>query len=196
MKYSIQTNLIIAIFILCQKPPGLEYQNDKNLKTLGKGVFKIEVNSSVIVFKDSNLTKPISKNLLNNSIVTPLLYKPDYDINYYIYNNSTNRYLSLNSKDNQVLYIKNNKSLFIFDWNTFLKYEVFNLSIKDSILNRPQYFIDGKYIITSSWQNDDVQDILEVHGDWVKIKNETRKIIYWIKWKNSNKLLVYLNMLV
>ena len=56
--------------------------------------------------------------------------------------------------------------------------------------------MNGKVITIKNIQSDDEIEVIEIKGDWLNIKNTTLNKEYWIKWREKNNLLVYLNLLM
>ncbi|ELY2018658.1 hypothetical protein SL053_002589 [Flavobacterium psychrophilum] len=56
--------------------------------------------------------------------------------------------------------------------------------------------IDGKLVNFKNLNFDDEIEIINVKGNWLNIKNTTINKNYWVKWKEKNKLLINLNLLM
>ena len=184
-------------FIISGKSQSLRYQNDSNLSSFGIGILqKNKISFKGEVYLDSNFQKTYADDILIGESITPLLYKPDYGICFFICFKCTKTYFIIKNNNGINIYIKKTDAFTFFMWEDFLCNQVIGISTKEPSKNPPRYNINGKVINIEFWDNDDEQDILEIKGDWIKIKNINQKVIYWIKWKEGNMLLVYLNMLI
>ncbi|MEZ0128682.1 hypothetical protein AB9T88_02315 [Flavobacterium sp. LBUM151] len=56
--------------------------------------------------------------------------------------------------------------------------------------------INGKPIKFKNLQSDDEIEVIEIKENWLNIRNATINQDYWLKWKDGNKLLIYLNLLM
>lgn len=191
IKYFTILLLFVNFIIYAQT---LDYQNDRNLRSLGLGLLqKVKISEKLKFYLDSNFKTPFNDNEVKKII--PILYKPDYGICFFVCVKASKKYYIVKSGDN-TFFVKPMETLIYYSWESFLCEQVINLKSKNPTLNPPRYSINGKIINASDWKSDDEQDILEVRNEFVKIKNETRKVVYWLKWRNGNSLTVFLNMLI
>lgn len=197
MLYKVALLIVSTSSSVFSQDVNFEYQNDQNLKSLGVGLIQqAKISEKVQFYKDSSFKEPLTTNLKLGNEVVPLLYKPDYGICFYVCTRASSKFLRLETKAGQKLFVKPSTSILFYSWNDFLTQQVVGIRSKNATSNPLRYSINGKVINTSNWSDDDEESVVEVKGDWLKIKNQTRKIVYWIRWKEKNKLLVYLNMLL
>ena len=179
-----------SVGILSQKK--LDYQNDHLLNNLGIGVLQqINVNEKITYYSDSLCKKPISI-----THKTPVFIKKDYGILFYICLKSTDKYYKILISKNNPIFIKKRNSLNFFTWENFLKNEISGIDSKYPNVVYPRSKINGEKVNTKNWSEDDEEEVLEVKGEWLKMKNLTQNVYYWIKWKNNTNLTVYLNLLI
>lgn len=188
-------NLFLFLFWICfanAQKVQLEYQNDKLLNYCGIGVVKqVNVNSKIVFYSDSLL-----KNKIKISSVVPLLNKKDYGILYYVCLKDYKNCIEILIAKNTRVFIKKSNNFIFYSWETFLKEQVISVESKNKMVISPKESINGKKIDTKNWNHDDEMEVLEIKGDWIKIKNDTQNVIYWLEWKKGEKLNVYINLLI
>ncbi|MDI9311696.1 MAG: hypothetical protein QM535_15910 [Limnohabitans sp.] len=188
-------NVIITLTIFLsfwKSTAQLEYQNDKVLGELGTGlVQQIDANKKNHFYIDKECKIESTKQK-----TIPLLNKPDYNIKFYIcIEQTTSSYKILIAKG-KYAYVKKTNNFKYYDWKTFLKDEVIHAEPKEEYIN--SYFdkINGKKLHLDKLSTDDETEITEVNGEWLKIHNATIKRNYYIRWRDKQRLLVYLNLLM
>ncbi|QYS85576.1 hypothetical protein JJC03_10170 [Flavobacterium oreochromis] len=176
----------------------LEYQNDEYLDKLGSGLLRINnINNlqEIVFFLDSNCTKPIDKKILIGTDIIPFLYKTDYGILFLNCLEEDKNNYQIYAKQSQVVYLPKSDKVIYFDWEYFIKDEVLGIEFKKNI---PTYYsnsINGKSLDIKPSSDDEIE-VLQINDEWILINNLTMKMKYWIKWRDSNKILVYFNLLV
>lgn len=170
----------------------LGYQNDQLLNNLGIGVLQqINVNEKIIYYSDSLCSKPI-----NVKYKIPVFYKKDYGILFYICLKASEKYYKILISDKNPVFIKKRESLNFFTWDAFLKDEITGIDSKNLKEIYPRNSVNGEKIDIRKWSDDDEEEVLEVIGEWIKLKNTTQNVTFWIQWKNKDKLTIYLNLLM
>jgi len=197
IKVSIILLFVFNIFNCQKKGISLAYQNDELIQDIGIGLVQIiNPNENIILYSDNALSIIKMKGPKTGTNFIPILNKPDYGILFFsCIEKGPNFYKIIISKDNYA-YIKPSENSIFYNWEDFLMGQVVNIESKNLKNNPLRISINGKSINTENWKSDDEVKILEIKGEWLNIENITRNKKYWIRWKNKNQLLVYLNLLV
>lgn len=197
-KISVILIFVFNIFNCQKKGKQLEYQNDELIQSVGIGLIQIvNPNESISLYSNNTLSKiKITHPKIGFNFI-PLLNKSDYNIMFFVcVEKSLNFYKIIISKDNYA-FIKPSKNIIFYSWDDFLKKQVVSVESKNLKNNPPRESINGKTILNfKNLKSDDDVEILEIKGEWIYIENITKDKKYWIKWKNKNQLLVYLNLLI
>lgn len=170
----------------------IEYQNDKLLGEIGTGlVQQIDMRKKNIFYKDEEC-----KIEINKQKIIPLLNKIDYNIKFYICINETTSSYKIVISKGKYAYIKKTNNYKYYDWKTFLKDEVTSIEPKEEYIN--SYFdkINGKKLNLDKLSQDDEIEVTEIKGEWLKIHNNTINKNYYIRWRDKQRLLIYLNLLM
>lgn len=93
-------------------------------------------------------------------------------------------------------YIKPSNKFIFYNWDEFLKNQVISVESKNKNSNPLFDRIKGKPVILKNLQSDDEIEVINIKGNWLNIRNTTINKDYWLKWRDGNKLLIYLNLLV
>jgi hypothetical protein len=197
MKYLVIILLFIFQQINCfsQNKIKLEYQNDNLIQEIGIGlVQQVNVNGKIILFEDSKLKTIKSKDAKLGKDIIPLLNKVDYSILFFLCVEKNNNYYKVAISKGKYAFIKPSDKYIYYNWNDFLKNHLTSVDCK----NKNSLFdnIDGKVVIYKNINSDDEIEIINLKGDWLNIKNTTINKNYWVKWKEKNKLLINLNLLM
>ncbi|MBC9798193.1 hypothetical protein [Sinomicrobium weinanense] len=186
--------LLFFWFLGCnsQKTIELGYQNDDLLEELGIGLIQvINSNEEINFYRDENF---MDMEKITNPI--PLLNKADYGILFFVCTEKISGGYKIMTSKKKYSYIKDSNNFEFYNWKGFLKNQVISFESKDITQNPPRDSINGNIIDITVWQDDDEVEVIQIKENWVQIKNNTRGIVYWLKWKNKNQLLVYLNLLI
>lgn len=174
----------------------LEYQNDKYFNQLGVGLVQFtNVEAKIQLYADKNMQKPIVNKVLGADVM-PFFNKPDYGILFFSCAQVNKDCFKIFLKNNEVAYLKKEKHIKYFSWNDFLKNEIVGLSAKDPEANLYADAVNGEQIDNSGFSSDDEIDITDVKENWVQINNTTVKKTYWMKWREEEKLLVDIYLLM
>lgn len=191
---SILSIILLYLFISCKSNNIiLEYQNDKLLNNLGIGlVQQINTEKQIELYKDDELLTKLSYDTVNT---VPIFYKPDYGILYFVCLENKNNYYKILLNNSNTAFIKKTPEYSFSNWNDFIK-----KSTRIESKNPKKYpirdNINGKEINFKNLNDDSDIEVVEVVGDWVKIKNITKNVVYWLQWRDRNKLLVDINLLM
>ena len=190
---------LIAFLTFCnaQNKVILEYQNDNLIKQIGIGlVQQVKANEKLTLYIDSDCNHIKTKDGKSGKDFIPLLYKIDYNILFFICLEKKEGCYKIAIDNNNSAYIKSSEKFIFYNWNDFLKEQV--TSIESKNLKSNPFFdkFNGNPIQIKKLQTDDEVEVLEIKNDWLKIKNITINKNYWLKWKEKNNLLVYLNLLM
>lgn len=189
--------LLISIFSMSfsQKVNKLSFQNDEILQEVGAGVIQEKIiEEKPILYNDSQLKEIIKIDMISAKEIVPFFYKKDYNILYFLCIKEYNNCYKIKINKDKYAYLKKSSNFVFYSWNSFIKNQIINLESKNIILNPAKYSING-YVVNIKHLDEDETVIENIDGDWVYIKNNTRNIKYWIRWKNRNKILVYFNLL-
>lgn len=200
-----KTNLFSVIFFLfhvihCnaqKKETRLEYQNDNLIKELGIGLVQlVNPNEKIILYNDSFCTIIKTKQAKIGKDIIPILNKPDYGIQFFVCLEKNSKYYKIVISNGKYAYIEPTQKYLYYDWYDFLKNQVTSIENKNIKSNPLFDKMNGKAINIKNIQSDDEIEVIEIKGDWLKIKNTTLNKEYWIKWREKNNILVYLNLLM
>jgi hypothetical protein len=200
-----KTKLFSFIFFLFQvihcnaqkKETRLEYQNDNLIKELGIGLVQlVNPNEKIILYNDSSCKIIKTNQAKSGKDIIPILNKPDYGIQFFVCLEKNSNYYKIVISKGKYAYIKPTQKYFYYDWHDFLKNQVTSIENKNISSNPLFDKINGKVITIKNMQSDDEIEVIEVKDDWLNIKNITLNKEYWIKWREKNNLLVYLNLLM
>lgn len=187
--------LLLAKNCISQNKINLEYQNDNLIKEIGIGVIQqIDVTEKAILYSDVDCKKVKSKNARIGKDIIPLLNKMDYSILFFVCTEKNNKSYKIATSTGKYAYIKPSDKFIFYSWDEFLKKQVTSVESK----NVSTFFdkINGKSVSFKNMQSDDEIEIINVKDNWLNIKNVSINKTYWLKWKEGNKLLVYLNLLM
>ena len=175
----------------------LEYQNDNLLKEIGIGLVQ-QVNGSekTVLYNDSEFKSIKSKVVRQGKEIIPLLNKIDYNILFFLCIEKNVKYFKIAISNGKYAYIKPSEKYIFYSWNDFLKKQVTSVESKNKKSKNIFDKINGNQINIKNLQSDDEIEIIDVKGDWLNIENNTVNKKYWIKWKEKNELLIYLNLLM
>ena len=178
-----------------QKVNKLSFQNDEILQEVGAGVIQEKIiEEKPILYNDSQLKEIIKIDMISAKAIVPFFCKKDYNILYFLCIKEYNNCYKIKINKDKYAYLKKSSNFVFYSWNSFIKNQIINLESKNIILNPAKYSING-YVVNIKHLDEDETVIENIDGDWVYIKNNTRNIKYWIRWKNRNKILVYFNKL-
>ena len=187
--------LFQLINCLSQNKIKLEYQNDNLIQEIGIGlVQQVNVKEKIILYEDSEFKTIKTKDAKLGKDIIPLLNKLDYSILFFLCVEKNNKYFKVIISKEKYAFIKPSNKYIYYNWNDFLKNQITSVDCK----NKNSLFdkIDGKLINFKNLNFDDEIEIINVKDDWLNIKNTTINKNYWVKWKEKNKLLINLNLLM
>ena len=194
-------NTIFCLFQLIncfsQNKKSLEYQNDNLIKEIGIGLLQqVDVNEKIVLYDDAAFKVIRSKDAKLGKEIIPFLNKVDYNILFFLCVEKNSNFYKIAISNKKYAYIRPSLKYLFYDWGEFFKNQV--ISVESKIKKPKSFFdkIDGNSIIIKGLQSDDEINIINIKGDWLNIKNNTLNKIYWIKWKEKNELLIYLNLLM
>lgn len=199
MKVSTIRFLIICFFIfhLCNSQNKVDYQNDNLIKEIGIGlVQQINVNEKITLYGDVNCKNIKSKNARIGKDIIPLLNKIDYTILFFVCVEKNSKFYKIVTSIGTYGYIKPSDKFIFYNWNEFLKNQVTSVESKNKSLNPLFNKINGKSVTFKNLQSDDEIEVINVKDNWLNIRNTTINKNYWLRWKDGNKLLIYLNLLM
>ncbi|PKB18728.1 hypothetical protein [Flavobacterium sp. 5] len=175
----------------------LEYQNDNLIKELGIGLVQlVNPNEKIILYSYSSCKTIKTNQAKIGKDIIPILNKPDYSIQFFICSEKNNKYFKIVTSIGKYAYIKPTQKYLYYDWYDFLKNQVTSIENKNISFNPLFDKMNGKVITIKNIQSDDEIEVIEIKGDWLNVKNTTLNKEYWIKWREKNNLLVYLNLLM
>lgn len=189
--------LLVFLTINCnsQNRINLRYQNDNLIKELGNGlVQQIDINNKITLYRDINCKKIKVENAKIGKDIIPLLNKTDYSILFFVCVEKNNKFYKIITSSGTYAYIKPSDKFIFYSWNEFLKNQV--VGVESKISNSLFDKINGKQVVFKNLQSDDEIEIINIKGDWLNIENTTINKNYWLKWREGNKLLIYLNLLM
>ena len=174
-----------------------EYQNDNLIKEIGIGLVQhIDVNEKITLYDVISCKKIKIKNAKIGKDIIPLLNKTDYSILFFVCVEKSSKYYKIVTSIGNYAYIKPSDKFIFYNWNEFLKDQVTSVESKNKRLNPLFNKINGKPINFKNLQSDDEIEVIEIKENWLNIRNATINQDYWLKWKDRNKLLIYLNLLM
>lgn len=189
--------LIQIISCYSQKKRNLEYQNDKLLNELGIGLIQqVDVSEKITLYNDASCNKIKKKDATLGKDIIPLLNKIDYSILFFVCVEKNDKFYKIVISSGTYSYLKASNKLIFYNWNDFLKNQVSSVESKNKNSNPLYNKIKGKQIKFNNLQDDDEIEITAIKDDWLNINNTTINKKYWIKWKEKNELLIYLNLLM
>ncbi|TXD53157.1 MULTISPECIES: hypothetical protein [unclassified Polaribacter] len=161
-----------------------------------------------------NLSHPkdiFSNNKLTNKIQTnkifPYFYKPDYGLYHFICLEKNSKYYKILINNSEIGFIPNNEKYIFKTWETILMSASVERIDKQNLIRNSPKEKDEKIIINScKYESMKVIDIIEQNGKfWIEIsfatnceaypENNAERKTGWIKWRNSEKLLVRIQLL-
>jgi len=166
----------------------LDFYNE--VDNLGMGLIKPKKEKFIIYSSSVDFKKKEEESIYQPEKVTPIFYKPDYNIFYLTCDKIDGGFIV--SNNGKKIYLKNENWNFI-NWNNFLKQStgVNNLNWQDNpVFNNP----DRKSKKVKIDINSDFV-VIDFKNEWIKIQNE-QKQNGWIKWKSGNDLLIEVYLLM
>jgi hypothetical protein len=199
-----KVKILILFTCLCQvincnsqKKVSLEYQNDNLLKEIGIGlVQQIDVSQKIVLYDDIDCKKIKVKEAKIGKDIIPLLNKIDYSILFFVCVEKSSKFYKIVTSLGSYAYLKPSDKYIFYNWNDFLKNQVTSVESKNKKVNFLFDKVNGKPISFKNLQSDDEIEIINVKDNWLNIKNVTINKNYWLKWKEKNDLLIYLNLLM
>lgn len=176
----------------------LEYQNDKLIKELGMGLLQlVNTDEKIVLYNDNFCRQIITDDAKLGKNIIPLLNKPDYGILFFVCVEKNSKFYKIVSTSGKYVYVKPSAKYLYYEWDNFLKSQVIYIDNINKKSNPMLDGIDGKIIdIKNLDYYDDDFEVVDVKNNWMNINNLTKKKKYWIKWKEKNKLLVTLDLLM
>lgn len=195
--YCIIICLFQTINCISQSEKKLEYQNDNLLKEVGIGlVQQIDVTEKIELYSDINLNKIINKNVKIGEKLVPFISKVDYGLLFFVCVEKNSKYYKIITSSGFYAYLKPSERFIFYSWNSFLKDQITSVESKNKVPNPLYDKINGNVIKIKKIQPDDEIEIIAVKNNWLNIRNTTINKNYWLKWREGNTVLVYLNLLV
>lgn len=189
--------LMLSMNCISQSKINLEYQNDNLIKEIGIGIIQqIDVTEKVIIYSDVDCKKVKSKDARIGKDIIPLLNKMDYGILFFVCTEKNNKSYKIATSTGKYAYIKPSDKFIFYSWDEFLKKQVTSVESKNKNINTFFDKINGESVSFKNMQSDDEVEVINVKDNWLNIRNTTINKTYWLKWKDGNKLLVYLNLLI
>ena len=156
--------------------------------------------------KDIFTNKELTNRIQTNKIF-PFFYKPDYGLYHFICLEKNSKYYKILLNDSEIGFIPNNENYIFKNWETILmNASVERIDKQNLIRNNPTE--SDNEIITNNCQYETlkVTDVIERNGEfWIAIsfatncepypKENAERKTGWIKWRNSDKLLVRIQLL-
>ena len=201
MKNLIITSLTISSFFsLCNsqnKEQQIKYQNDNLIKELGIGLIQqTDVNKKITLYSDIDCRKIKAKNAKIGKDIIPLLNKIDYSILFFVCVEKNSKFYKIVTSLGSYAYIKPTNKFIFYNWDEFLKNQVISVESKNKNSNPLFDRINGKPVTLKNLQSDDEIEVINIKANWLNIRNTTINKDYWLKWRDGNKLLIYLNLLM
>jgi hypothetical protein len=180
-----------------QSKINLEYQNDNLINEIGIGLIQqINASEKIILYSDIDCKKLKSKDAKIGKDIIPLLNKIDYSILFFVCIEKNSKSYKIVTSMGKYAYIKPSDKFIFYSWNEFLKNQVTSVESKNKNLNPLFDKINGKSVSLKNIQFDDEIEVITVKENWLNLRNTTIDKTYWLKWKDGNKLLIYLNLLM
>lgn len=95
----------------------------------------------------------------------------------------------------ETAFIKKSSEYKFFNWTDFIK-ESTGVRSKDIEKHPARKEINGEKIGLNDLGEDSEVEVLEINGNWVKIKNITNNVVYWLQWRDKNSLLINISLLM
>lgn len=189
----ISTTILLFLFINCKSNNMvvLEYQNDQLLGNLGVGLVQQQnTEQQTVLYKDKEFLTKLSTETIN---VIPIFYKPDYGITYYVCLENDDNYYKILLNTSDTAFIKKTPEYTFYDWSNFVKKSTW-IESKDLKKYPLRQSINGKEIKLKNIDDSEIE-VVEVKDDWLKVTDFTLNLTYWLQWRDSNQLLVYISLL-
>jgi hypothetical protein len=185
------------------------YGQNKQPKKLGIG-FVIAENPYLY----ENMSHP--NNIFTNSELTdkiqtdeifPFFYKPDYGLYHFICLEKNKRYFKILINDSEIGFIPNNGKYIFKTWETILMSASVERINKQNLIRKNLNGTDENIIMNNcEYETLKVLDVIEKNGEyWLEISfaencepyptKNTEQKTGWIKWRNSENLLVRIQLL-
>ena len=183
--------IILSIITFdCYSQSAGEYKTDE----LGIGLITFKniefLPDSLIFYKDKELKTPhqLVYSSTPDKKVHPKFYKPEEKICYFVCVESTINYYKIIVNKSDQYYIVNNAGILFKSWDNLLTKS--NGIIRTDKLNlfRSEPMEMGG-IVNLSNKEERYKGVL-VKDEWLKVKNEQKQTVAWLKWKLKNHLLV------
>jgi len=189
--------LFLVINCFSQSKINLEYQNDNLINEIGIGLIQqINASEKIILYSDIDCKKLKSKDAKIGKDIIPLLNKIDYSILFFVCIEKNSKSYKIVTSMGKYAYIKPSDKFIFYSWNEFLKNQVTSVESKNKNLNPLFDKINGKSVSLKNIQFDEEIEVITVKENWLNVRNTTIDKTYWLKWKDGNKLLIYLNLLM
>jgi hypothetical protein len=189
--------LLLVMNCFSQSKINLEYQNDNLINEIGIGLIQqINASEKIILYSDIDCKKLKSKDAKIGKDIIPLLNKIDYSILFFVCIEKNSKSYKIVTSMGKYAYIKPSDKFIFYSWNEFLKNQVTSVESKNKNLNPLFDKINGKSVSLKNIQFDDEIEVITVKENWLNLRNTTIDKTYWLKWKDGNKLLIYLNLLM
>lgn len=197
LQYLIFLFLLLGMNCFSQSKINLEYQNDNLINEIGIGLIQqINASEKIILYSDIDCKKLKSKDAKIGKDIIPLLNKIDYSILFFVCIEKNSKSYKIVTSMGKYAYIKPSDKFIFYSWNEFLKNQVTSVESKNKNLNPLFDKINGKSVSLKNIQFDEEIEVITVKENWLNVRNTTIDKTYWLKWKDGNKLLIYLNLLM
>ena len=199
----------IWIILILSLSISVIYGQNKQPKKLGIG-FAVAENPYLYenmshpkdIFSNSEL---ISK--IETTKIFPFFYKPDYGLYHFICLEKNSKYFKILINDSEIGFIPNNGKYIFKTWETILmSASVERIDKQNLIRNSPKGTDENTITNNCKYETLKVIDVIERNGEfWLEItfatncepypKENAEQKTGWIKWKNSEKLLIRIQLL-
>ena len=154
------------------------------------------------IFSNSELT-----NKIQTTKIFPFFYKPDYGLYHFICLEKNSKYFKILINDSEIGFIPNNGKYIFKTWETILmSASVERIDKQNLIRNSPKGTDENAITNNCEYETLKVTDIIERNGEfWLEITfaenceayptENTKLKTGWIKWRNSEILLVRIQLL-
>ncbi|MGG6229189.1 hypothetical protein [Tenacibaculum sp. SDUM215027] len=165
-----------------------EYYNPTS--KLGIGLVKTK--KDTLFFKSSINSSFQKESIYNPKSIIPIFFKPDYNIFYTVCVEKINKTYKVLSANSKYFFVQERDFEFI-SWENFLieTTGIENMDWGKNPLREKPNSSSIKLPVKS--ENDFV--INEIQGDWIEVENED-KDRGWIKWRENEKLLIEIYLLM
>ncbi len=199
----------IWIIALLSLSISITYGQNEQPKKLGIGFAIAEnpylyenMSHPIDIFSNSELTEKIQ-----TTKIFPFFYKPDYGLYHFICLEKKSKYLKILINDSEIGFIPNNGKYIFKTWETILmSASVERIDKQNLIRNSPKESDENTITNNCEYETLKVTDMLERNGEfWIEItfatncepypKESAEQKTGWIKWRNSKKLLVRIQLL-